>query len=207
MKTIQYFAKRAAAVLAIAALACLPMKAQVSQDAYYNIDWQFNIPLGNNFSNHASGWGMNFEMGYYITPELALGAFLSYHTNNEYFDRTTLHMGTTALNTDQQHSLFQLPFGVLAHYRFNYDKVQPYVAMKLGAAYAQMTSDYYIFESDKDTWGFFASPEVGVHFYPWEGSMGFHAALYYSISTNKGSLMTYEMNCINSLGFRLGVAF
>ena len=44
MKTIQYFAKRAAAVLAIAALACLPMKAQVSQDAYYNIDWQFNIP-------------------------------------------------------------------------------------------------------------------------------------------------------------------
>jgi outer membrane protein W len=207
MKTFKYFAKRAVAVLSIAALATLPMKAQVSNDAFYNIDWQFNIPLGNNFSNHASGWGMNFEMGYYVTPELALGGFLSYHTNNEYFERTTLHMGTTALNTDQQHSLFQLPFGVLAHYRFDYGQFQPYVGMKLGAAYAQMTSNYYIFESDKNTWGFFASPEVGVQFYPWEGSMGFHAALYYSIATNQGSLMTYDMNCINSLGFRLGVAF
>ena len=37
--------------------------------------------------------------------------------------------------------------------------------------------------------------------------MGFHAALYYSISTNQGSLMTYELNSINSLGFRLGIAF
>ena len=50
MKTIQYFAKRAAAVLAIAALATLPTKAQVSQDAYYNIDWQFNIPISNSFT-------------------------------------------------------------------------------------------------------------------------------------------------------------
>ena len=36
-------------------------KAQISLDSYYNIDWQFNIPLGNSFSNGASGWGMNFE--------------------------------------------------------------------------------------------------------------------------------------------------
>ena len=207
MKTIKYLAKRAAIVLCMAVLATMPMRAQVSDDMYYNIDWQFNIPLGNNFSNDASGWGMNFEMGYYVTPELALGAFLNYHTNNEYFERTTLHMGTTALNTDQQHSLFQLPFGLLAHYRFDYGVWQPYVAMKLGAAYAQMTSDFYIFENDKNTWGFYASPEVGLQFYPWEGSMGFHAALYYSISTNQGSLMTYDMNNINSLGFRLGVAF
>lgn len=203
MKTIKYFL----AIIALAALASQPIKAQVSQDAYYNIDWQFNIPFGNNFSNDASGWGMNFEMGYYVTPELALGAFLSYHTNNEYFDRTTIHMGTTSLNTDQQHSLFQIPFGVVAHYRFDYGEFQPYVAMKVGAAYAQMTSDYYIFESSKNTWGFFASPEVGLLYYPWAGSMGFHAAFYYSISTNKGSLMTYEMNSINAVGFRLGVAF
>ena len=37
--------------------------AQISLDSYYNIDWQFNIPLNNSFSNVASGWGMNFEGG------------------------------------------------------------------------------------------------------------------------------------------------
>lgn len=207
MKTLRLYIQRAVALTALAALLCLPTKAQISQDAYYNIDWQFNIPLGNDFSNHASGWGMNFEAGYYVSPALAVGAFLSFHTNNEYFDRTTLHMGSTALNTDQQHSLFQLPFGLLAHYRFDYGKCQPYAALKLGAAYAQMTSDFYIFENSEDTWGFYASPEVGVQFYPWPGSMGFHAAVYYSIATNQGSLMSYDMHSINSLGVRLGIAF
>ena len=58
-------------------------KAQISLDSYYNVDWQFNVPLGNNFSNVASGWGMNFEGGYYVTRDIAVGGFLSFHTNNE----------------------------------------------------------------------------------------------------------------------------
>lgn len=207
MKTIKKHLYRTAAAMLLFAAMAIPSKAQVSPDTYYNIGWQFNIPLGNDFSNHASGWGMNFEGGYYVTPSLALGAFMNFHTNNEYIDRTTIHMGSTALNTDQQHSLFQLPFGLLAHYRFDYGKWQPYAAMKIGAAYAQMTSDFYIFENSKDTWGFYASPEVGLQYYPWPGSIGFHAALYYSISTNQGSLMSYDMHSINSLGFRLGISF
>ena len=199
--------KRMAVVVSAAFVLAIPAQAQISEDTYFNVDWQFNIPLGNNFADHASGWGMNFEGGYYVTPELALGAFFSYHTNNEYIDRTTLHMGNTSLNTDQQHSLFQIPFGMVMHYRFDYGKMQPYAALKLGAAYAQMSSDYYIYESSKDTWGFFISPEVGMQFYPWPGGIGFHMALYYSLSTNQGSLMTYDLHSINSLGFRLGVAF
>lgn len=210
MKTIIYHFRRAVAltvVVAIATIYSLPTKAQISEDAYYNIDWQLNIPLGNNFSNHASGWGMNFEGGYYVTPSLAIGAFMSFHTNNEYFERRTLNMGSTSLNTDQQHSLFQIPFGLLAHYRFDYGMIQPYAALKMGASYAQMSSDYYIFESNKNTWGFYASPEVGVQVYPWPGSIGFHAALYYSIGTNQGSLMSYNMHSMNALGLRLGISF
>ncbi len=198
---------RIALVCTLLAGVALPSKSQMSDDTYYNIGWQFNIPLGNNFSDGASGWGMNFEGGYYVTPSLALGAFLNFHTNNDYIARTTLQMGSTSLNTDQQHSLFQLPFGMVAHYRFDYGKWQPYAAVKLGAAYAQMTSDFYIFENSKDTWGFYASPEVGLQYYPWPGSVGFHAAVYYSLATNQGSLMTYDMHSINSLGFRLGISF
>ena len=93
-------------------------KAQVSLDSYYNIDWQFNIPLGNDFANDVSGWGMNFEGGYYVTPQIALGAFLNFHTNNEYFSRRTLHLtNTLSLNTDQQHQMFTLPFGEERRYK------------------------------------------------------------------------------------------
>ena len=69
-------------IAATALLLCpVNTKAQISLDSYYNIDWQFNIPLNNSFSNVASGWGMNFEGGYYVEPEIAVGGFLSFHTN------------------------------------------------------------------------------------------------------------------------------
>lgn len=56
---------------------------------------------------------MNFEGGYFLTSNFALGGFLAYHSNHEYFSRQTLPVGTSgSLNTDQQHTVFQLPFGL-----------------------------------------------------------------------------------------------
>ena len=52
-------------VLAIAALAlvfAMPAKAQLTDNGYANIDWQFNFPLSNHFADKASGWGMSFEV-------------------------------------------------------------------------------------------------------------------------------------------------
>lgn len=183
-------------------------KAQISLDSYYNVDWQFNIPLGNNFSNVASGWGMNFEGGYYVTTDIAVGAFINFHTNNEYFSRRTLHLSNTlAMNSDQQHQMFTLPFGALIRYRFIEADFQPYVVMKLGACYSEFNNYYYIFMSSQDRWGFYMSPEVGFNWYPWPNSVGFHMALYYSFATNKCDLMTYKQDILNSFGVRLGIAF
>ena len=61
MKTIKYFTLRLMAVAAIAIAFALPAKAQVTPFTYFNVDWQFNAPISNNFANKASGWGMNFE--------------------------------------------------------------------------------------------------------------------------------------------------
>ena len=60
-----------------AVLLSLPFssKAQLSLNSYYNIDWQVNIPLGNNFASNISGWGMNIEGGYYVTDNIAVGGF------------------------------------------------------------------------------------------------------------------------------------
>ena len=83
MKTIKYLTLRLMAVAAIAIAFALPAKAQVTPFTYFNVDWQFNAPISNNFANKASGWGMNFEGGYYVLPDLSIGAFINYHTNNE----------------------------------------------------------------------------------------------------------------------------
>ena len=193
-----------------AAAAAMPStsKAQISLDTYYNIDWQFNIPLGNDFSSTASGWGMNFEGGYYVTPEIAVGGFLSFHTNNEYFSRRTIAINETlSMNSDQQHQMFTLPFGALMRYRFIEADFQPYAALKLGACYSEFNNYYYIFMSSQNRWGFYVSPEVGFNWYPWPNGFGLHMAIYYSFATNKCNIMSYSQTGLNDIGFRLGIAF
>ena len=198
-------------MLAIAIIAIgfsMPGKAQILENYYANIDWQFNFPNSDNFVKKGSGWGMNFEGGYYVTQDIAVGAFLNFHTNNEYFSRRTLHLtGTLSMNSDQQHQMFTLPFGALVRYRFIEADFQPYVGMKLGACYSEFNDYYYIFMSSQDKWGFYMSPEVGFNWYPWPNGIGFHFALYYSFATNKCDIMTYRQDILNSLGFRLGLAF
>lgn len=196
------------AIVLIAAIYPSESKAQASLNSYFNVDWQFNIPLGNNFSNGASGWGMNFEGGYYITQDVAIGAFINFHTNNEYFPRQTISLSETlSMSSRQQHQMFTLPFGISARYRFIESDFQPYVGMKLGMCYSEFNNYYYIFEKSQDRWGFYMSPEVGFNYYPWANGIGFHMALYYSFATNKCNIMSYKQSTLNNIGFRLGIAF
>ena len=183
-------------------------KAQMSLDSYFNVDWQFNIPVDNSFSNGASGWGMNFEAGYYVTPHIAVGGSISFHTNTEYFSRRTIHLSNTlSMNSDQQHQMFTLPFGALVRYRFIEADFQPYAALKLGACYSEFNNYYYIFLTGQDRWGFFVSPEIGFNWYPWPNGLGLHMAIDYSFATNKCNVMSYSQDGLNNLGFRLGIAF
>lgn len=206
MKTIKKILM--GAMLLVAAAYPLSSKAQVSLNSYFNVDWQFNIPLGNDFSNDASGWGMNFEGGYYVTQDIAVGAFLNFHTNNEYFPRQTISLGETlSMNSRQQHQMFTLPFGLMARYRFMESDFQPYAGMKLGMCYSEFNNYYYVFEKSQDKWGFYMSPEIGFNYYPWANGVGFHMALYYSFATNKCNIMSYKQNILNNIGFRLGIAF
>lgn len=205
MKTVKYFA------LGIALFAAtLTGKAQVFPNSYMNVDWQMNVPLGSSIATKASGWGMNFEGGYFVTPNISLGAFISYNTNLESVPRQTLDLGDgAALTTAQEHSVFQLPFGVSGRYNWMKQSVlQPYVGFKLGANYAEFSSYYYVVKQYTDTWGFYMSPEVGVSIFPNpDYRLGFHVALYYSYASNSGSVLTYSVNNLNNFGLRVGVSF
>ena len=104
------------------------------------------------------------EAGYYVIPNFSVGAFISYHTNNKYIDRQTLPVSSTsAITSDQQHSIFQLPFG--AAFRYNVapeSQFQPYAGVQLGASYSEMSTymgllcisrnryDYVFYTSETD---------------------------------------------------------
>ena len=75
MKTRKNIYFKVVALAAIAIAFAMPAKAQLSDNGYANIDWQFNVPLSNNFADKASGWGMNFEGGYFVTPNLGLDLY------------------------------------------------------------------------------------------------------------------------------------
>lgn len=191
-------------------VALQPTSAQVLPNAYFNIDWQLGIPASSDFADKASGWGMNFEGGYFLTDAITIGGFLSYQTNFKKFPRETiLPSSDSALTTSQKHALFHLPFGVSGRYNWFKDSVfQPYAGVKLGASYAQISSSYYIYKQYSDTWGFHLQPEVGVSIFPRpDMRFGFHAALYYSYSTNSGDLLGYSLDGINAFGFRFGISF
>lgn len=176
---------------------------------YLNADWNFNIPLGNDFASKASGWGMNFDAGYYLTDNFGLGAFLAFNTNHKYIPTQSFMFENSTMTTNQQHSVFQLPFGVSARYRMVSESIfEPYVSMKLGANYAQMASYFSTFKAYDRTWGFYMSPEVGTNIWLTPNqTVGLHLALYYSFATNKGNVLNYSMDNLNNFGFRVGLCF
>ncbi|MDE6508174.1 MAG: porin family protein [Alistipes sp.] len=208
MKTTKYL--RIFALCAVLLAFARPGQAQIFPHSYINIDWQVNVPLGDSFADKASGWGMNFEGGYRITPAVAVGPFISFHTNLQNFDRQTLQLSNgSALTTSQKHASFQLPFGVTGRYSwFNESIFQPYAGLKLGACYSQLSSYYYVIKQYDNTWGFYLSPEIGLSIFPNPNyRFGLHLALYYSYATNSGSVLTYKTDNLNNFGLRVGISF
>ena len=181
--------------------------AQLGKRIYVNGGWQFNGTLSNEVAQSAQGYGAYVESGYYITPMLAVGGFASFNTNNQYFPTQTYTFSDkSALTTDMNKSLYQVPFGSTVRYRFMRDMFQPYVEATIGTEYSTQSTYMSTFVSRDDNWGFYISPEIGLTVYPFENEdFGFQLALYYSYSTNKSS--EYDMHGINNLGFKLGIAF
>lgn len=208
MKTTKYL--RIAALCALLLAVARPGHAQIFPNSYINIDWQVNVPLGDSFADKASGWGMNFEGGYRITPAVAVGPFISFQTNLQSIGRQTLYLNNgSALTTNQKHAVFQLPFGVTGRYSWlNNSIFQPYAGLKLGACYSQFSSYYYVVKQYENTWGFYLSPEVGVSIFPNPNyRFGLHVALYYSYATNNAKLLTYKVDNLNNFGLRVGISF
>lgn len=127
-KILKHRAPKRILIGVLLVLFCFTSKAQIWENVHFNVDWQMNMPLNSNFADKFSGWGMNFEGKYDLTPYWSIGAFLNFHTNHRYVDRQTIPLTPTAsLTTDQQQSAFQLPFGISVSYKLLDNRyVKPY---------------------------------------------------------------------------------
>lgn len=206
MKTLKHLLLVMAMTFGVA----VQSQAQLFKNSYMNIDWQVGVPLGSTFADDASGWGMNFEGGYFLTPHFTVGAFINYQTNFCDIPRQTLSLPAgSALTVSQKHAAYQLPFGLTTRYNWcKKSMLQPYAGMKIGANYTEFSSYYSFFKQYTDTWGVYLSPEVGLSIFPRpETRIGIHIALYYSYSSNSGELLVYDFSNLNNFGLRLGISF
>lgn len=203
MKRVLYILTAAAAFL----LATNAADAQMSKPYYVNGGWQFNGTPGNSFAKSAQGYGAYAEGGYYITPMLAVGGFASFNTNNEYIPKQTYTFSdNSALTTDLERSIYQVPFGATLRYRFMRTELQPYIEAKIGAEYSTQSTYMSTFVNRHDNWGVYVSPEIGLTFFPFQqADLGFQIAAYYSYASNRNHSL--DIKGINNLGFKLGIAF
>ena len=196
-------------IIAFAAMffASVQADAQMSKRYYINGGWQFNGTLANDFAESAQGYGAYMEGGYFVTPMFAVGAFASFNTNTEYVTtKTYTFSDQSALTTDLDRSIYQVPFGATMRYRFLRTMFQPYIEAKIGAEYSSQNTYMSTFLNKHDNWGFYISPEIGMTFFPFEKTdFGFQMAVYYSYATNRNKAI--DMTGLNNLGFKLGIAF
>lgn len=194
---------------AAAAMLCFAgnADAQMGKRNYVDAGWQFNATVGNDFVKSAQGYGAYIETGCYLTPMLAVGGFISFNTNNEYIPKATYTFSDmSALTTDLERSVYQVPFGATVRYRFMRTEFQPYIQAKIGTQYSTQSTYMSTFVNRHDNWGFYMSPEIGMTFFPFNATdVGFQVAVYYSYATNHNR--SYDLNGINNLGFKLGIAF
>ena len=203
MKKILYILAASAAML----VASIHADAQMSKPYYINGGWQFNGTIANDFAESGQGYGAYIEGGYFVTPMFAIGGFASFNTNGQYVPKKTYTFSDmSALTTDLERSIYQVPFGATVRLRFMTREFQPYLEAKIGTEYATQSTYMSTFVNRQDNWGFYISPEIGFTVYPFpKDDFGFHLAAYYSFATNKND--TYDIKGLNNLGFKLGIAF
>ncbi len=203
MKRILYILAASMALVLFAGEA----NAQMGKRDYINAGWQFNGTPNNSFAESAQGYGAYLEGGYYVTPMFAVGGFASFNTNNQYFPKQTYtYSDKSALTTDIDKSIYQVPFGTTLRVRFLRGMVQPYAEAKIGTEYSTQNIYMSTFVTRQDNWGFYVSPEIGLTFFPFsQNDFGFHFAAFYSYATNRNK--TFNIDGINNVGFKLGIAF
>ncbi len=138
------------------------------------------VPLGSSLADKASGWGMNFEGGYFITPAIAVGPFISYQTNLETIPRQTLDLGNGSAPHGQPEAL-RIPAAVRRHQPLHLAYGQRIPALCRPEAGSQLRRTFVLLlrrQAVQRHVGILPLARIGVSIFPRpDYRFGFHVAL------------------------------
>lgn len=168
--------------------------------------WQYNQLLNNNFvDSKGSGRGMNIEINYKITDNLAVGLFTNWSNSQLYQPRQTIINDTKSITLDRVRTIYQNPFGIGVKYYLPINNVFiPYAGLKVGANYSIFRSENIAYNYMDNPLGLYASPEAGFLLTPFSyKKIGINGAVYYSYGSNKSK--DFDISGLNNWGVRLGI--
>jgi len=187
--------KRIKILIAISAL--LVSLNGLGQEFYTNMTYDMSVPVGStsDFISKTSFRGFSFNLGRYITNEIALDIRFSWNTFYEArdFETYTIGDGTTSVTGKQFRYINSFPLTAGARYVMNPSSTfSPYFAAGLGAYKINERVDMGIYYNEDRIWHFGFYPEIGL-FYDFAYNVGLnvYARYDYAVKTKDASSYSY----------------
>ncbi|HTE23317.1 outer membrane beta-barrel protein [Flavitalea sp.] len=183
-------------------------KSSFEIDQLIGLNWEINVPAGNNYISKTSLSGFKFEYRKFFSDQFSAGIAIGWNTVEQYFPTKTYEKtdGSVAVTTDMIRQAFNLPMMATAHYypQLPSHIFKPYIGIGLGAQYSSQDVYYNIYVIENDDWGFVARPEIGTLARINEKIAGI-ASVGYNYSTNKMDAL--GVSSLKQVVFNVGIAF
>ena len=192
--------------LLIAISALLISTSSFGQFFYSNLSYNVSVPLGstNDFISKVSFRGLSFNVGRYITDNLAGEVRFTWATFYEARDFETYPIddGAGAISGKQFRYINAYPLTGGLRYIFNPSSdFSPYVAGGIGAYSINERTDMGIYYSEDKIWRFGFYPEVG---FDYDFTYNFGITVY---ARYDHALKAKDANPYSALAFGIGINF
>lgn len=191
-----------------AVMATLLVHVSVAQDFdnVFYVSWNMSKPVSSTADWISSSSARGAKIGYrkMINDRFSAGVDLTWNVFNDYEPVTTFENPTGAVTTDYYEYLYAygITLGGQYYLPFGTDKVMPYVGLGLGASLNRYALFYNVYTETDNSWGFLATPEVGILF-PFGGKIGAMVAAHYDFSTSTSDY--FEIGRYNRVGVNVGI--
>ncbi|MEA1896559.1 MAG: outer membrane beta-barrel protein [Bacteroidota bacterium] len=187
--------KRIKILIAISAL--LVSLNSFGQEFYTNMTYDMSVPVGStsDFISKTSFRGFTFNLGRFVTNEIAIDLRFSWNTFYEArdFETYTIGDGTTSLTGKQFRYINSFPLTAGARYVMNPSSTfSPYFAAGLGAYKINERVDMGIYYNEDRIWHFGFYPEIGLFYdFAYNVGLNIYARYDYALKTKDASSYSY----------------
>jgi outer membrane protein W len=183
-------------------------KSSTEIDQFLGINWEINVPAGNDYISKTSLSGFKIEYRKFFNEKFSGGIAIAWNTTEQYFDTKTYEKadGSAAVTTDMVRQSFNLPMMLTGHYypTLSSHIFKPFVGIGMGAQYSTQDVFYNIYVIDNDGWGFVARPEIGT-LAKFNEHIAGNASVVNNYATNK--IDALGVNDLKQVVFNIGIAF